>query len=83
MEAVIKKWGNSPALRLSSSLMKTAELTLEQKVTVRAQRGRIVIEPVKQARYRLEELVSGINADNLPSSSTSCSVSGQGCFPIS
>lgn len=65
MEAVIKKWGNSPALRLSSSLMKTAELTLEQKVTVRAQRGRIVIEPVKQARYRLEELVSGINADNL------------------
>lgn len=65
MEAVIKKWGNSPALRLSSSLMKTAELTMEQKVTVRAQRGRIVIEPVKQVQYSLEELVSGINAGNL------------------
>ena len=67
MEATIKKWGNSPALRLSSSLMKTAELTMEQKVTVRAQRGRIVIEPVKQVRYSLEELVSGINAGNLHS----------------
>ena len=65
MDAVIKKWGNSLALRLSSSLMKTAQLTLEQKVTVRAQRGRIVIEPVKQAQYSLEELVSGINAGNL------------------
>ena len=65
MEAVIKKWGNSPALRLSSALMKTAELTMEQKVTVRAQRGRIVIESVKQIQYSLEDLVSGINAGNL------------------
>ncbi len=38
---------------------------MEQKVTVRAQRGRIVIEPVKRVQYSLEELVSGINAGNL------------------
>ncbi len=36
MDAVIRKWGNSPALRLSVSLMKTAELALDQKVTVKA-----------------------------------------------
>ncbi|MGQ0578085.1 MAG: AbrB/MazE/SpoVT family DNA-binding domain-containing protein [Betaproteobacteria bacterium] len=34
-------------------------------MTVRAQRGRIVIEPVKQVQYSLDELVSGINAGNL------------------
>lgn len=64
MEAVIKKWGNSPALRLSSSLMKTAEMSIEQKVTVKAQRGRIVIEPAKRTQYSLEELVLGINVGN-------------------
>ncbi len=65
MDAIIRKWGNSPALRLSVSLMKTAQLELDQKVTVKAQRGRIVIEPVKQAVYSLDDLVSGIRTDNL------------------
>lgn len=65
MNAVIGKWGNSPALRLSVSLMETAGRALDQKVTVKARRGRIVIEPVRRAAYRLDDLVSRIRAGNL------------------
>ena len=36
MEAVIRKWGNSPALRLPSAVMKSAALELEQHVTITA-----------------------------------------------
>jgi antitoxin MazE len=64
MEAVIKKWGNSPALRLSASLMKEAHLTLDQRVSVKVLRGKIIIEPVNRKEYKLEELVAGITAYN-------------------
>ena len=64
MEAVIKKWGNSPALRLSASLMKEAQLTLDQKVSVKVLRGKIIIEPANRKEYKLEELVAGITTDN-------------------
>ncbi len=62
MESGIKKWGNSPALRLTAATMKEAGLSVDQKVSVNVQRGRIVIEPLTV--YSLEELVAGINEDN-------------------
>ena len=65
MEATIRKWGNSPAVRLTASTMKAAAFDLEQKVVIKASRGRIVIEPVKAVGYTLEALVSGITDRNL------------------
>ena len=64
MEAVIKKWGNSPALRLNANLMKEAHFVLEQKVSVKVSRGKIIIEPVARKEYKLEELVAGITSGN-------------------
>ena len=64
METTIRKWGNSPALRLPASVLKDAALQLEQKVTLVVRRGRIVIEPVKTVEYDLNELVAGINSQN-------------------
>jgi antitoxin MazE len=65
MEAIIKKWGNSPALRLSASLMKEAQLVLDQKVTVKVLRGKIIIEPATRKEYKLEDLVAGITPGNV------------------
>ncbi|MBM3336768.1 MAG: PbsX family transcriptional regulator [Betaproteobacteria bacterium] len=65
MEAIIKKWGNSPALRLSASVMKEAHLVLDQKVSVKVVRGKIVIEPAGRKEYKLEELVAGITPRNI------------------
>jgi antitoxin MazE len=62
MQAIIKKWGNSPALRLSASLMKEAQLTIDQEVSVKVSRGKIIIEPATRKEYKLEELVAGINS---------------------
>ncbi len=45
MEAVIRKWGNSPALRLPTNVLREASYELEQKVDLIVSRDRIVIQP--------------------------------------
>ncbi|MDO8713951.1 MAG: PbsX family transcriptional regulator [Polynucleobacter sp.] len=65
MQTVIKKWGNSPALRLNSAVMKSAHFNIDQLVSVKVQRGRIIIEPITQPEYQLNELLAGINTKNL------------------
>ncbi len=64
MEAVIKKWGNSPALRLPLAIMSEAKLSVDQRVSVNVQRGRIVIEGIAAPTYTIDELVAGITEDN-------------------
>ncbi len=65
MDAVIRKWGNSPAVRLNSSAMKIASFDIEQRVTIKASKGRIVIEPADKFEFKLEDLVAGITSDNM------------------
>lgn len=65
MQAVIKKWGNSAAVRIPAAIMQAIRLQLDQTVDVREESGRIVIEPVRPSEYDLDDLVSGITADNL------------------
>ena len=57
MEATIRKWGNSAAVRLPTATLRTAGFALEQPVEITAEPGRIVIEPRRQVVYRLEELL--------------------------
>lgn len=64
MESIIRKWGNSPALRLPVAALKEAELSLEQKVNIVVTRGRIVIEPSGNIEYDLNELLGGITGEN-------------------
>lgn len=64
MEAVIRKWGNSPAVRLPAVALKEAALSLEQKVTIIVSRGRIVIEPCDHVEYSLDDLLAGITPQN-------------------
>ncbi len=64
MEAVIRKWGNSPALRLPTAVLKEAGYQLEQKVDLVVSRGRIIIQPSKKIEYDLDDLVNGIHTGN-------------------
>ncbi len=64
MEAVIRKWGNSPAVRLPTAVLKEAGYRLEQRVEITVVRGRIVIQPATKVEYDLAELVRGITANN-------------------
>ena len=65
MEAVIRKWGNSPALRINATVMKIASFDIEQRVTIKATKGRIVIEPADRLDFKLEDLVAGITRANV------------------
>jgi antitoxin MazE len=64
MQAVIRKWGNSPALRLPATVMREAGYELEQKVELIVSRGQIIIQPSENVEYDLDALISGINATN-------------------
>ena len=64
MDAVIRKWGNSPALRLPTAVLKEAGYQLEQKVELIVSRGRIIIQPSKKVEYDLNELLDRISASN-------------------
>ncbi|MDP2810019.1 MAG: AbrB/MazE/SpoVT family DNA-binding domain-containing protein [Rhodocyclaceae bacterium] len=59
----VKKWGNSPAVRLPAAIMEAAHLALDQSVEVRAENGRVIIEPASPS-YRLDDLLAGITPDN-------------------
>lgn len=64
METVIRKWGNSAAVRLPSSAMKSASFNMEQPVLITATKGRIVIEPVTQVEFQLDDLLAGVTPGN-------------------
>jgi len=64
MNSVIRKWGNSAAVRLPASALEEAEFSLEQEIRITVTRGRIVIEPSDRVEYDLDELVGGITARN-------------------
>lgn len=65
MEAVIRKWGNSPALRLPTTVLREAGYQLEQKVDLIVSRGRIIIQPSEKVEYDLDVLISGISVANV------------------
>lgn len=65
MRGVIKKWGNSAAVRLPSSMMKTLKLDLEDVVDLKIEHGAIVIEPLRTDEYVLSQLLGGIKAKNV------------------
>jgi antitoxin MazE len=65
MKATVKKWGNSAAVRIPSSVMEATHLHLDEVVDVREEKGRIVIEPVRKKTYKLEDLLKGITSKNL------------------
>ena len=60
---LVKKWGNSLAVRLPTAVMEAAQLALDQAVDVRAENGRVIIEPVARS-YSLDDLLAGITAQN-------------------
>lgn len=59
----IKKWGNSPAVRIPAAVMESAHLSLNQPVQVHAHNGRVIIEPAAPG-FDLATLLAGITPEN-------------------
>lgn len=63
MRVIVKKWGNSASVRIPASVMAAANLSINTKVDIREESGRIIIEPVQEDELAM--LVADITPDNL------------------
>jgi len=65
MAVLVKKWGNSAAVRIPAAVLAEAGLAIDQPVEVRQERGRIIIEPARTLRFELKDLLDAIRPENL------------------
>ena len=64
MQAEIKRWGNSRAIRNPKALAEEAGLDFGTKIELVAENGHLPIVPTEEFHYTLEELVAGITPEN-------------------
>ena len=67
METIIKKWGNSLALRIPKALAEEAGLHYELSVELSLLDGKLVIAPIEHPKLDLEAMLDQITEDNLHS----------------
>jgi len=67
MKAQLKKWGNSLALRVPTGLLTELNLSENSIVDLRIENGRLIIAPMQKRKwkYSLEDLLAGINEENI------------------
>jgi antitoxin MazE len=65
MRASVKKWGNSAAVRIPAAVLEATHVQLDEEVDIREEAGRIVIEPIREKKYKLEDLLKGVTKDNI------------------
>jgi antitoxin MazE len=64
MQAVIRKWGNCPALRLPSLVLTAAGFELGQRVNLVVVYGCIEIKSANNLTYNLDKLLAGVTKKN-------------------
>ncbi len=65
MRTQIQKWGNSLALRIPKSFATESSIEEGSLVDMSIIEGRLVIEPISEPTYSLEELLAGITKENI------------------
>ena len=62
----IQQWGNSLALRIPKAFAVDAQLENDSFVEISFVDGRIIITPVFESKWTLDELLASINKNNIP-----------------
>lgn len=65
MQGKVQKWGNSLAVRIPRGIAQETGLSAEATVDLRVQDGYLVVAPLRQAPYSLDQLLAGVSASNL------------------
>ena len=65
MRVRVQKWGNSLALRLPKPFAAETQIQQGTVVDITATRGRLVVTPVYEPEYALDDLLAGITEENL------------------
>lgn len=64
MQSRIQKWGNSLAVRLPKAIADEIGLTQDATVELQVEDGAVVIRPISQIHYNLEDLLAHVTDDN-------------------
>lgn len=64
MRARLRKWGNSLAIRIPQPFAKETNLEENSPVEISLRNGTVVIAPVEQPAFELEDLIAGITKGN-------------------
>lgn len=65
MQTKIKKWGNSLALRIPKTFALDANLKEDELVDISLENESIIITPINDKKYSLNELLANISNENL------------------
>ena len=65
MNATIQKWGNSLALRIPKAVARDTHLENGSVVSLAVRQGKVVIEPARKTKYRLDDLLKGMSKKNI------------------
>ena len=65
MNIKLHKWGNSLALRIPKAFADTANIKKESIVNMSLIDGKIIITPVFESEYKLEDLLAKITEENI------------------
>ncbi|MDQ3821573.1 MAG: AbrB/MazE/SpoVT family DNA-binding domain-containing protein [Acidobacteriota bacterium] len=65
MKVQIQKWGNSLALRIPKSFAVESKVEQGSTVEVSLEQGKIIVSPVNEPEFTLEDLLAKVNKRNL------------------
>lgn len=65
MRIKIQKWGNSLALRIPKAFAFQSKIRQDEYVNLTLKDNKIIVEPEKEKKYTIKELIAGINKSNL------------------
>ena len=60
----ISKWGNSLAIRIPAAFAELVGLKEGTEVDLKVQSGHLIVVPVRQSKYDLQELIDQITPEN-------------------
>lgn len=66
MQVQVKKWGNSASVRIPASVLAAASLKIDQAVEVREDGGRVIIEPIAEPEFALDDLLAAMTPETFP-----------------
>jgi antitoxin MazE len=77
MRTRIKIWGNSLAVRIPRAFAADVHLENDSLVNIEIDQGRLIVEPVVEPTWTLDELLAGVTEENRPHEVSTGSPMGQ------
>ena len=61
IELQVGKWGNSLGIRLPRHIADLLNLNLKDRISCSVEDGKLILEPIRQPKYTLEQLLADVD----------------------